>query len=68
MAKSQYCFAQRARNVATMCLKVAAEAERNQDRQKADRWRLKAAECFRIAAGHKIEGQPLGTNVIRLFG
>lgn len=68
MTQSPVSLAQRARNVAKMCLEMAAEAERNRDRRDANRWRRQSAECFRIAAGHKLENQSLGANVIRLFG
>ncbi len=68
MTKSPVSLAARARNVAFMCLGMAAESEKAGQRAEASRWRTKSAECFRIAAGHKVENQSLGANVIRLFG
>lgn len=58
---------QRARSIAKMCLEMAAEAEKAKDRRQANDWRAKSAQCFRIAAGHSVESQSLGANVIQLF-
>lgn len=60
-------MSRRASNVARMCLEMAAEAEKAKDRRQANDWRAKSAECFRIAAGHSVESQSLGANVIQLF-
>lgn len=40
----------RARNMASICLELAAESEKKGDRVDADRWRSKTAECLRVAA------------------
>ncbi len=61
-------MATRARNVARLCLEMAAEAEKAKDRRQANDWRAKSAQCFRVAAGQSISDQDLGDNVIQLFG
>ncbi|QDP53487.1 MAG: hypothetical protein GOVbin4933_33 [Prokaryotic dsDNA virus sp.] len=67
MTQSTVSLATRARNVAFMCLNMAAESEKAGQRAEASQWRTWSADCFRIAADHKIENPSLSAKVIRLF-
>lgn len=57
-----------ARDAANRCLKMAAKAEKAQDRKLADALRARAAECFRFAQRADAVDQSIGNNVIKLFG
>lgn len=45
-------------SIAHKCLERAAEAEKIKDREQANVWRAKSAECFRIAADPSVPVSP----------